>query len=789
MEDLSQSPFTLLQKAKGSSIARRIEKLVMPESPSIPSESAQNPGGASPGKPPPSYPLHITILSLVVFLVVITAFCIGGFTFLNTRNSIRQLSDDLIRQIAVQTVAKTENFLQPAAPALTLTRELMQNDPACAPFADAPFESPAWKARANLCLRILRGYPDFRGVYYGDRKGYFTAARRSSDPRLPFTVEHRWRVGQTTAWRIFTVTDRGEWKLDTQRTFHLPPDQAETLRKFVPSERPWYRQAAAQNRFIWTAPYPFASISGSVPGITAALPLPAQNADANNGDVAGVFGIDIELQELSDFVRSFHESGQSVYILSQQGNDDVVLAQPGTANANPLRLTPGSGLTLPSARTSADPLLHTLAPRLLSSLPSARHSRRADLDFAVDGERYLGAYQVFHPGSGESHPADELTWKVVIAVPEQSVNGVVWQNTRFTLFICALALVFSVAFGIYLSVKLARPLGIFADEMRKVGDFEISETPLPTSRVHEIRQMSDALTDMKASIASYRKYVSTDLTDQIKKTRQIARLGGETARITVLFADIIGFTAVSEQMTPQELVGSLADYFAEMEHVIAEQEGFLDKYQGDSVMAFWGGPLYDADAPEKRACSAALEYGQRFQALRTKREAQGRIAFDAGIGIHTGEAVVGNIGSPERMSYTAMGDAVNVTSRLQGLNRAYDTRILLSETTYQGICADFETRPIDLVTVKGRKGAVQVYELLARKGELDAARRELRDCFTEALRLYHARQWEDARKQFQQALSLAPNDGPSRVFSERCAHYVQSPPPADWNGVFAQTEK
>src|SRR5262249_45487344 len=164
---------------------------------------------------------------------------------------------------------------------------------------------------------------------------------------------------------------------------------------------------------------------------------------------------------------------------------------------------------------------------------------------------------------------------------------------------------------------------------------------------------------------------------------------------------------------PSELVNALADYLEEMEKIVWEHEGIVDKYIGDAVMALWDTPIRPRGEATRRACIAALECIQQLTILQAKRQAQSRPFFTLNIGIHTGEALVGNIGSQRRYTYTAMGDTVNLTSRLESLNRIYGTKILLSESTYQAVRADFEVRLIDHVAVKGRKAPLKIYELLA----------------------------------------------------------------------------
>jgi adenylate cyclase len=243
-------------------------------------------------------------------------------------------------------------------------------------------------------------------------------------------------------------------------------------------------------------------------------------------------------------------------------------------------------------------------------------------------------------------------------------------------------------------------------------------------------------------------------------------------------------------MPSQTIVETLAAYFEDMESIVSHHQGLVDKYIGDAILALWNTPLRPAGDPEKRACAAALEYVERFGARRAEREAAGQPFVEAAVGIHAGEALVGNIGSTRRMGYTALGDAVNLASRLEGLNRVYGTRILLSEPAYEAVRDDFEIRFIDCVAVKGRHGAVRLYELLARRGALDPALLPLLHRFGEGLKHYEARDWRAAEQSFRQAAASGPRpDGPSLLYAARCREYQASPPPPDWDGVCVQHRK
>ena len=262
--------------------------------------------------------------------------------------------------------------------------------------------------------------------------------------------------------------------------------------------------------------------------------------------------------------------------------------------------------------------------------------------------------------------------------------------------------------------------------------------------------------------------------------------------VTVMFSDIRGFTSISEKLDPQELALLLNQYLTDMTKIVFDHSGTLDKYIGDAVMAFWGAPFVEP-GHAIRACRSALQMMSRVAELREQWRTQNKPDLDIGIGLNTGVASVGNMGSELRYGYTAMGDAVNLASRLEGLNKEYRTHILVSETTY---AAARDTRLIfrelDLLRVQGKMQPVTIYELLASHdtlidgaGEL-AARLEM---FARGRACYQTRQWRESQIIFEKLLERWPDDGPSRTFWKRCQEYLFDEPESNWDGVFVMSHK
>jgi adenylate cyclase len=358
------------------------------------------------------------------------------------------------------------------------------------------------------------------------------------------------------------------------------------------------------------------------------------------------------------------------------------------------------------------------------------------------------------------------------------------RATRFSLLVSLAAVLLAVALSALLAARIAAPLAHLSREMDKVGRFELDMTEPPPSMFREISMMYRALGAMKSGLSSFASYVPRDVVRAVLRSGEKAVLGGKTKVVTVFFSDLAGFTTLSEKMSPAALVDLLGVYFDEMAGIISQHGGTVDKFIGDAIMAFWNAP---GDDPEHatNACLAALDCARRLEEL--KASDPNMAALSARIGVATGEVLVGNIGSHERLNYTVMGDTANLASRLEGLNKAYGSVILVNATTYATAKARVVMRAVDIVAVKGKSEGVRVYEPLAEIGD-DVAEKRARLADT-ALEAYVGQRFEEARAAYAAMLAMAPKDEAARTMAARVERYAASPPPAGWTGVAVMTEK
>ena len=283
------------------------------------------------------------------------------------------------------------------------------------------------------------------------------------------------------------------------------------------------------------------------------------------------------------------------------------------------------------------------------------------------------------------------------------------------------------------------------------------------------------------------KYVFPVVIDNLIKNPDRINLGGEKRNITIFFSDIRGFTSISERLDPEELVRLLNEYLTEMTSIIIKDQGLVDKYMGDAIMAFWGAPLEQPDHTEL-ACSSSLEMMDKLRELQKKWKKEGIPSFDIGIGLNSGDAIVGNMGSLKRFDYTAIGDNVNLASRMEGLNKLYGTNIIITENTHKIVKDKFETRKLDAVKVKGKKKSIFIYELLSRKDRSSKKQRDFVRLYEAGLELYFKKKWKAAIKSFEIALKLM-DDNASHALITRCHEFLKNPPPKDWDGVWEMETK
>ncbi len=287
---------------------------------------------------------------------------------------------------------------------------------------------------------------------------------------------------------------------------------------------------------------------------------------------------------------------------------------------------------------------------------------------------------------------------------------------------------------------------------------------------------------------AFSRYVSSNVVDALLKNPAKLKLGGERRHMTVLFSDLRGFTTLSEGLTPEKLVEVLNRYLHEMTNIVFEEGGVLDKYIGDAVMAFWNAPF---DQPDHgvRAVRAAVKMRLKLAEMNKTGAFPPGITLKVGVGLNTGDMVVGNIGGELRFDYTVIGDSVNLASRTEGLCKEYGSEIIVTEATKQAMGDGFVVRKLDKVAVKGKKEPIQIYQVFGVVGSVSDAELGLIKAYEEALNAYFAQQFEQAEARCAQLLATYPEDVATKNLQARCETYRTCPPLQDWDGTWVMTKK
>jgi len=293
------------------------------------------------------------------------------------------------------------------------------------------------------------------------------------------------------------------------------------------------------------------------------------------------------------------------------------------------------------------------------------------------------------------------------------------------------------------------------------------------------------------AVKAFSKYVSKEVVKEIMESSKEIKLGGDKKEITILFADIRNFTSISESLEPQKVVKLLNIYLSRMSKVILDNQGLIDKYIGDAIMAFWGAPMENKDSAYL-ACKSALEMKKQLEIVMEELKANNIPSFKIGIGINTGFATVGNIGSEHRLDYTAIGDTVNLASRIESLTKYYGVTIIISENTYNEIKNKFTCRRIDLVKVKGKDKEVYLYELISEKEtEANTDNRQFLEQFNKAFDLYISGEFKKAIAGFEKAQKTRKkSDSVSTLLIERNNQLIKEKQKSkDWKGIYLMDHK
>lgn len=744
------------------------------------------------------YSLTLTITIAITFASIASAMFMHTAWRLFAVRSTNNLSSRINGEIFTAIRHEVNDLFREVLRLQNTLYDLLRSD-----LADADIDGNLKSLYINAALN----HETFSWISYGRPNGDFLGVRRSSDGSLQWNASYYdSATGTATRSREVYRTEGGGLILTETDSL---------VNEYYAPQRPWFRNAilTAEPRNVWTDVYVFNS--PRVPGINSSIAL----RDPDTNEVQGVVSIAINLGRLSEIIAGIKVSANGILfiitdereIVAYHDRDEVVAVNPDSTQ-----------LALRALAASGDIRLR-LVNEALNSFTDGTNGDESDQRLAGVGEvikliedtggqsqsnlnsgSHVG-FKLFSEENGEEYSIfleslsnvdnDELAladlgWYLGITVPTMDILGAIVTSSRRLLIItyALILLIIGIVF-IFIRGSLIRPIRQIAQQAEHIRRFELESVELPESSLSEINLLNQSMLRMNAGLNSFRKYVPTELVQQLIRKGLEARLGGTENRITIFFSDIARFTHISEILR-EGVIEHLDTYFTHLSNVIGNHGGTIDKYIGDAIMAFWGAPVIQHDHAI-RACKAALRCSQVLQDLRADWKSKGQEQIYARFGINTGKALVGNFGSQVRMSYTAIGDSVNIASRLEGLNKIYGTEIIIGEETRTQLSQQFITRKLDRVAVYGRQESLEIFELVAsRDSDSHPDAYQWIEVFEEGLAHYCGQRWKAAIKCFDKSHSQRESeDNVSLLFIKRCQHLMRRSVPGNWDGTFVLQSK
>lgn len=627
-------------------------------------------------------------------------------------------------------------------------------------------------------IGFLENNPDISGFYNGDRFGNLldisnildTTKEQNIQGHLKNVHVDNTQLGKYQVRRIYREAQLRETRhvLDQQGQLVATKELPENRIIFDPRTRPWYKTAEKEKKPTWTDAYLYED--GQV-GITATYPV----YDKNN-NLHLVLSADVTVDKLVNILESAQVSTNSkVFLITGAGK---ILSFPGIVGVEEDK----DGNIAMKYVSQVD------IPGIKQAFFKYRNEKSGSFYFEENGSIFLASFTQFPEDFGKD-------WLIGIVTPADDFVGILKRANQTAAIISLIILILSILIIFFISKRIAAPIITLTDEMMKVKDLNVAEDSKLKSFFFEISQMSSTLNVMKQGLRSFEKFVPKELVRRLIKSGIGAELGGTRTNITVMFSDIKNFTTIAETLSSQDLLPQLSKYFDHMTETVLNGKGTVDKFIGDAVMAFWGAPEEDQNQVNN-ACRTLLKCLYGNKALNESWISQGKPEMYTRFGLHSGEAIVGNVGSKNRMNYTALGDTVNLASRLEGANKVFGTHIMVSETVFEQAKESFLMRPLDAIIVKGKHKAIFVYELMATLNPDDGAeifasaeQKDLATMTTKGFDLYQKKEFGKSLRVYQDILKRFPEDTVAKLYVERIETFIKEPPPHDWDGTWKLTSK
>lgn len=595
----------------------------------------------------------------------------------------------------------------------------------------------------DYLLASLNQQDSSLSAYAGNSDGSFRQARRVYSGTMLHDVKITKEMQYALRWLSRDNSRDTYIFLDTEKKRIASSSEAS---QFDPRSRPWYQDAQSKKKLILTNPYIFSSTG--LPGITIAAPF------YNRGELAGVIGADISLEKISKFLATQRVSENSISIIIDSAGTVIASSTPDDTYKKGL-----NGIELNKVSTLSSDL-----PAFAIATQTSKPDGLKIFNHPVTGIEYVA---VFSPVLEDL----DKGWILLSISPMEDFKGVFTRNNRIILAFGLILILVQIFLTYIFARKISTPIESLTKSIQNLVSFGNTEIKPVLTNIYELSLLSSSVKKLATTITAFSSYIPRDLVNKLLSTGEPIEVGGQSRYLTILFTDLKDFSTLSETTPTRELLIRVSSYFELMTHAIKEENGTVDKFIGDAVMAFWGAPLLD-EHHAYHACVAAIKAQKRMIKINTELTAEGKPPLFVRIGIHSDAVLVGNIGSLERLSYTVMGDGVNIASRLEGVNKEYGTQVCASHSVYKEAGERLWMRPIDQISVKGRKGELTIYEVIGtRDGDIETqpSESQIQICrlSEKAFEFYLAKDYVQAAKAYESILSISA-DPVAKVMLEKC---------------------
>ena len=643
-------------------------------------------------------------------------------------------------------IENTQSLIQPVAATLRLLAATVANDPA----------AYRTEQSRDFLYRVLTTAPQIDAAYVSFEDGYHRVVtridedRRRSDLQIPSNAN--WHssyiddlsVGENRRrYRtFFDVWPHVVGRYDTQSTLDV-----RTLTGY---------QIAKESRSI-VVTEPSINPDTGYPVISMRFPI------IHDGEFLGCASVNITLDILSRFLQRHRTSVNSTTIIADATDGTIIAHSEGQKS---LRAA-GGRQEIAKLANIADQNVRT----------AYRHHRETNSDnflfqSPLTDEEMSASFTRVPDSFGQ-------LWQVINLTPTNDFVGAFEATNRRMVVIIVVLTIVELFLMYFVSARLARPIEIVSRELKLVEGMSFAGTRVRRSSIGEIAQLQSAAELLRTSLQSFSSFVPLDVVRQLIRSGIPLSLGVEPRFLTVFFSDLENFSTHAENLSPSELLEQMSAYFQQVSGAISEEQGTVDKFIGDGIMAFWGAPGFHADHV-LRACAGALRAARRMEQVNLRWSAEGRPNIRMRIGLNCANVLVGNVGSSERLSYTVMGDGVNVAARLEGMNKLFGTTICISDSVLESVEADILARPLRKVQVKGRNHEFMIYELVGIKGSADPEllirERDEKLCeMTRTASLYFEREdYVEAARHYQFILDSFAADPVATSLQKACLASIQA---------------